>query len=124
MVPAATEEGPLPHSHSAPRIRSSPRILVSSALVAALVALCLCLGAKPAAAAGFHSCASHKLENQGIFSLKASHAKCKLARQVAYARRRGDETPKGFSCVTGEGGNLTPFSCSRGNKVVKFFLEG
>jgi hypothetical protein len=90
----------------------------------ALVALCLCLGAKPAAAAGFHSCASQKLENQGIFSLKASHAKCKLARQVAYARRRGDQTPKGFSCVAGNGGNLTPFSCFRRNQVVRFSLEG
>ena len=114
----------MPHSDSAPRIRSSPRILVWSTVISAVVALCLCLGANSAAAAGFHSCASQKLENQGIFSLKASHAKCKLARQVAYARRRGDETPKGFSCVTGEGGNLTPFSCFRGDKVVKFFLEG
>ena len=114
----------MPHSPSVPRIRCSPRILVSSGLVVALVALCLCLGAKPVAAAGFHSCASQKLENKGIFSLKASHAKCKLARQVAYARRNGDQTPKGFSCVEGVGGNLTPFSCLRGNKVVKFSLEG
>jgi hypothetical protein len=114
----------LPHSPSAPRIYSSPRILASSALVVAFVALCLCLGAKPAAAAGFHSCASQKLENQGIFSLKASHAKCTLARQVAYARRSGDQTPKGFSCVVGSGGNLTPFSCFRRNQVVKFSLEG
>lgn len=112
------------HSRPAPWIRSSPRVLASSALVIALVALCLCLGAKPAGAAGFHSCASQKLENQGIFSLKASHAKCKLARQVAFSRRGGDETPKGFSCVTGSGGNLTPFSCFRGNQTVKFSLEG
>lgn len=112
------------HSCPAPWIRSSPRVLASSAVVIALVALCLCLGAKPAGAAGFHSCASQKLENQGIFSLKASHAKCKLARQVAFARRGGDETPKGFSCVTGNGGNLTPFSCFRGNQTVKFSLEG
>ena len=101
-----------------------PRILVSSALLAGLVALCLWVGAKPAAAAGFHSCASQKLENQGVFSLKASHAKCKLARQVAFARRRGDETPKGFSCETGVGGNLTPFSCTRRDQIVKFSLEG
>lgn len=114
----------MPHSPSVPRIRCSPRILVSSALVGTLVALCLCLGAKPAAAAGFHSCASQKLENKGIFSLKASHAKCKLARQVAYARRGGDQTPKGFSCVVGTGGNLTPFSCFRRDQAVRFSLEG
>jgi hypothetical protein len=107
----------LPHSSSAARI-------CSSALVASLIALGLFLGVKPAAAAGFHSCASQKLENQGIFRLKASQAKCKLARQVAYSRRNGDETPKGFSCMTGEGGNLTPFSCFRGSQVVKFSLEG
>ena len=107
-----------------PYFRSSPRVLASSAVVIALVALCLCLGAKPAAAAGFHSCASQKLENQGIFSLKASHAKCKLARQVAFALRGGDQTPKGFSCASGEGGNLTPFSCFRRNQTVKFSLEG
>ena len=97
---------------------------MSSALVVALAALCLCLAAKPAAAAGFHSCASQKLENKGIFSLKASHAKCKLARQVAFALRGGDRTPKGFSCASGEGGNLTPFSCFRHDQVVKFSLEG
>jgi hypothetical protein len=114
----------LPQSRPASWIRSPPRILASSALVAGLVVLCLCLGAKSAAAAGFHSCTSQKLENQGIFSLKASHTKCKLARQVAYGRRGGDETPKGFSCVAGNGGNLTPFSCFRGNQVVKFSLEG
>jgi hypothetical protein len=114
----------LPHLRSAPGIRSAAWILASSALVLGLAALFLCLGARPAAAAGFHSCASQKLENQGIFSLKASHAKCKLARQVAHARRNGDQTPKGFSCVVGNGGNLTPFSCFRRNQVVKFSLEG
>jgi hypothetical protein len=114
----------LHHSRPASCIRSSPHVLASSALVIVLVALCFCLGAKPAAAAGFHSCASHKLDNQGIVRLKASHAKCKLARQVAYARRGGDETPKGFSCMTGNGGNLTPFSCFRRNQIVKFSLEG
>ena len=112
------------HSYPAPWIRSSTRVLASIALAAVLFALCLCLAAKPAAAAGFHSCASQKLENQGVFSLKASHAKCKLARQVAFSRRGGDETPKGFSCVTGSGGNLTPFSCFRGSQAVKFSLEG
>jgi hypothetical protein len=114
----------LHHACAAPWIRSSPRVLASSAGVITLVALCLWLAAKPAGAAGFRSCASQKLENQGIFSLKASHAKCKLARQVAFARRGGDETPKGFACVTGNGGNLTPFSCFRRNQIVKFSLEG
>ncbi len=112
----------MPHSYSAPRIRSY-RILVAGALVATL-ALCLFLGVKPAAAAGFHSCATQKLENKGIFNLKASHAKCKLARQVAFALRGGDRTPKGFSCVAGEGGNLTPFTCTRRDQIVKFSLEG
>jgi hypothetical protein len=99
-------------------------MLMSSVVAVALAALCLCLGAKPADAAGFHSCATQKLENRGIFSLKAKQAKCKLARQVAFARRSGDETPKGFSCVIGEGGNLTPFTCLRRGQVVKFLLEG
>lgn len=93
-------------------------------LATAALLFFLCLGVKPAAAATFNSCASQKLENNGIFSLKASHAKCKVARQVAYARRSGDATPKGFSCVTGEGGNLTPFTCVRREQVVKFSLEG
>lgn len=83
----------------------------------------LSLGASPAAAA-FHSCASQKLENEGIYSLRASHAKCRVARQVAHARRRGDATPKGFSCMTGQGGNLTPFACSRRDQAVRFSLEG
>ena len=34
------------------------------------------------------------------------------------------QTPKGFSCATGEGGNLTPFTCFRRDQVVKFSLEG
>lgn len=93
-------------------------------LAAAFLLFLLCLDGAPAAAAGFHSCASQKLENQGIFSLKASHAKCKLARQVAFARRRGDPTPKGFACVTGNGGNLTPFTCFRRDQAVKYSLEG
>lgn len=119
-----TEEGYLPRSASVPLLRPSSRILVSSALVVALAALCLWLAAKPATAATFHSCASKKLENKGVFHLKASHARCKLARQVAFARRGGDETPKGFSCVTLPGGNLTPYRCSRRDQVVKFSLEG
>jgi hypothetical protein len=53
-----------------------------------------------------------------------SHAKCKLARQVAFGLRGGDETPKGFSCVAAPGGNLTPFTCSRRGQVAKFSLEG
>ena len=96
----------------------------SSALAIAFVALCLCLGAESAGAAGFHGCGSQKLENKGVFSLKASGAKCKLARQVAFGLRSGDRTPKGFSCMAGQGGNLTPFSCFRRDQAVKFSLEG
>jgi hypothetical protein len=98
--------------------------LAMLALAASAVLFLLWLGGTPASAATFHSCASQKLENQGIFRLKASHAKCKLAREVAFARRNGDATPKGFSCQTGEGGNLTPFTCTRRNQIVKFSLEG
>ena len=94
------------------------------AIATALLLSVLCLGAKPAAAATFHSCASQKLENNGIFSLKASHAKCKVARQAAYGLRRGAATPKGFSCMSVPGGNLTPFTCFRRDQVVKFSLEG
>jgi hypothetical protein len=72
----------------------------------------------------FRSCTTEKLENQGVFQLKASHATCKLARQTAFAQRRGDATPKGFSCLPGIGGNLTPYTCSRQQKIVKFSLEG
>ena len=93
------------------------------ALAMALVLFFLWFGAKPAEGV-FHSCATQKLENNGIFSLRANHAKCRLARQVANARRRGDRTPKGFSCRTGQGGNLTPFACFRREQVVKFSLEG
>ena len=114
----------MPHSNSCQPIRRSPRILVSSALIAVLATLYLSLGAGSAGAAGFHSCDSKKLDNKGIINLKANHAKCKLARQVAFARRGGDPTPKGFSCVTGPGGNLTPFTCMRREQVVKFSLEG
>ena len=100
-------------------------MLVPSLLALALVALCLYfVGAEPAGAAGFHSCASKKLENKGVFNLKASQAKCKLARQVAFGLRGGDQTPKGFSCVAAPGGNLTPFTCSRRGQVVRFSLEG
>jgi hypothetical protein len=114
----------LPQSDSRQPIRRSARIVVSGALIAVLATLCLSLGAGPAGASGFHSCDSKKLDNKGIINLKASHAKCKLARQVAFARRGGDQTPKGFFCVTGPGGNLTPFSCTRRDQVVKFSLEG
>ena len=98
--------------------------MAALAIATALLLCLLCLGAKPAAAGTFHSCASQKLENKGIFGLKASQAKCKVARQTANARRSGDVTPKGFSCVTGSGGNLTPFTCYRREQVVKFSLEG
>ena len=115
----------MPRSRSAGQdhpTHSSP--VAALALATALLLFFVCLGAKPAAAATFHSCASQKLENNGIFSLRASHAKCKVARQTAFARRRGDATPKGFSCMTGQGGNLTPFTCFRRDQVVKFSLEG
>lgn len=95
-----------------------------SALVVALLIPCICFGAGPALAAGFHGCATQKLENKGVFGLRAGHAKCRLARQVAFARARGDETPKGFSCITGTGGNLTPFRCTRRDQAVRFSLEG
>ena len=98
--------------------------MLTRGLLPLLVLLGLLVGSGPAAAAEFHSCASQKLENQGVFKLRASHAKCRLARQVAFARRGGDETPKGFGCTTGAGGNLTPFSCARGTKLVRFQLEG
>jgi hypothetical protein len=83
----------------------------------------------PATSAGaattFHSCGPRpELENNGIFRLKASHAKCALARQVAYGRLHGNESPKGFTCVEGVGGNFTPFRCSRGASLVNFSLEG
>ena len=114
-----------------PRSRSTGRALPADgfalaalALVTAAFLFILCLGGKPAAAGTFHSCTTQKLENQGIFRLKASHAKCKLARQTANARRRGDSTPKGFSCVTAPGGNLTPYTCTKQQQIVKFSLEG
>jgi hypothetical protein len=97
------------------------------AILVTLAALCvgLCLGAAPASAGGFTSCGpKQKLENNGIFSLKARNAKCRIARQVAYARKRGDATPKGYTCMTGTGGNLTPYTCVRTASVIKFFLEG
>ena len=108
----------MPHSCLA------PRTLVSSAFVVALLASCLCLGAKPAAAAGFHSCSTQTLVNKGISQLRARHANCRLARQVALARRGGDKTPKGFSCVSGSGsgGDLTAYSCSKQERVVRFLL--
>ena len=98
--------------------------MVSCTVVLALAVICLCLTATPARAAGFHSCATQKLENKGIFRLKANQAKCKLARQVAFGLRGGADTPKGFSCVSAPGGNLTPFTCTRRSQVVKFSLEG
>ena len=111
-------------SDPVPGLRSFARFLTSIVLVLALAALGLWLVAKPAAAAGFHSCDSQKLDNKGIVNLKASHAKCRLARQVAFSLRGGDRTPKGFSCVAGQGGNLTPFRCSRRDQLVRFSLEG
>ena len=106
-------------------VQSADRLIPPTVvLAAAAVLFFIWLGGTPASAASFHSCASQKLENQGIFRLKASHAKCKLAREVAFGRRKGDATPKGFSCVTGEGGNLTPFTCTRRDQIIKFSLEG
>jgi hypothetical protein len=115
----------LPRSRSAGQaLLADGFLLAALALATAALLFVLCLGGTPAAAATFHSCATQKLENQGIFSLKASHAKCKLARQTANARRRGDSTPKGFSCVTAPGGNLTPYTCTKQQQTVKFSLEG
>ena len=103
--------------------RSARRILASSVFVV-LVVTCFCLAAKPTEAAGFRSCTNQKLENKGISQLRASRASCKLARQVAYARRGGDKMPKGFSCVsgTGSGGELKAYSCSRQDRIVRFLL--
>ena len=115
----------MPRSRSAGEAHPADGFLLAAlALAAAAFLFILCLGGTPASGATFHSCATQKLENQGIFQLKASHAKCKLARQTANARRKGDSTPKGFSCVTGAGGNLTPFTCTRQQQIVKFSLEG
>ena len=97
------------------------------AILAALAALCLCLalGAGTAGAGGFTKCGPRQqLQNNGIFGLRAINAKCRLARQVAYARKRGDNTPKGFTCMSGTGGNLTPYTCVRTASVIKFSLEG
>jgi hypothetical protein len=97
------------------------------AIALTLAALCvgLCLGAGPAAAGGFTKCGPRQqLENNGIFGLRAMNAKCKLARNVAYGYKRGDTTPKGFTCMTGTGGNLTPYTCVRTASVIKFSLEG
>src|SRR5262245_29037190 len=114
----------LPHSRSPRQIRSSAEIVLASALIVALATVCLCLGVEPAAAAKFHSCASQDLANKGISQLRASHAKCRLARQVALARRGGDKTPKGFSCKSGSGsgGDVTAFTCSQQDRVVRFLL--
>ena len=115
----------MPRSRSAGEAHPADGILLAAlALAVAAFLFILCLAGSPASGATFHSCATQKLENQGIFQLKASHAKCKLARQTANARRNGDSTPKGFSCVTGAGGNLTPFTCTRQQQIVKFSLEG
>ena len=115
----------MPRSRSAGQAHPADGLLLAAlALATAALLFILCLGGTPAAAATFHSCSTQKLENQGIFRLKASHAKCKLARQTANARRRGDSTPKGFSCVTAPGGNLTPYTCTKQQQIVKFSLEG
>ena len=81
-------------SHPAPRLRISVCFLGAGALLVT-VALLLSFGARPAAAAGFHSCASQKLENQSIFRLKASHAsasslgRSRLGCGTETGRRRG-----------------------------------
>ena len=100
------------------------RCLATLAAVVVLVATCICLGAKPTEAAGFRSCTNQSLENKGISQLRAKQASCKLARQVAYARRGGDKTPKGFSCVSGSGsgGDLKAYRCSRQDRIVRFLL--
>jgi hypothetical protein len=104
---------------------TSLRFVIPTTVLAALVSICLCLGAGSAAASGFTPCGpKQKLENNGIFNLKAKNASCKVARQVAYARRGGDTSPKGYTCMTGPGGNLTPYTCVRTASIVKFFLEG
>jgi hypothetical protein len=98
---------------------------VAAIVALAALTLCLSLGAGTAGAGGFTKCGpKQKLENNGIFGLKAMNAKCRLARQVANARKRGDNTPKGFTCMTGAGGNLTPYTCVRTASVIKFSLEG
>jgi len=95
------------------------------AIATAVLLFPLCFGSTPARAGGYHSCTTQKLENQGILNLSASHAKCRLARQVAYARKRGDRTPKGFSgastCI-GCGSNIS-FSYVRQRQRVKFSLR-
>jgi hypothetical protein len=65
-----------------------------------------------------------KLKRKGILHLRARRASCKLARQVAYGFVGGAKAPKGFACVTGEGGNQFPVRCTRGPKQVRFTLEG
>jgi hypothetical protein len=78
------------------------------------------------AAQAFKKCRAGqaKLKRNGILHLRARRAKCKLARQVAYGVIRGAKSPKGFACVTGEGGNQFPVRCTRGRQQVRFTLEG
>ena len=99
---------------------------LAAAAVIALVAAASILPAGATAAGGFKGCSTEKLRNRGLIGLKASGATCELARQVAYATLRDgtESTPKGFICTQLPGGNLTPVHCSRGSKVVKFYLEG
>jgi hypothetical protein len=103
-----------------------PSFRAPIAIILALAALCLCLvlGAGSASAGGFTKCGpKDKLSNNGIIGLRAMNTKCRLARQVANRFVAGDETPKGFTCMQGVGGNLIPITCVRTASVVKFGFE-
>ena len=104
--------------------------MATLALATAALLFSLCLGSTPAAAdpGVFRSCTTQKLENQGILKLSAKHVKgCRLARQVAYARLRGDKTPKGFlPLILCQSGCGKPFQYQyirpHKQQIVKFWL--
>ena len=103
-------------------------LVATLALATAALLFSLCLGSTPAAAAGFYSCTTQSLENEGILKLSANHAKCRLARQVVFDRQIGDKRPRGFSpliqCASGCGLPIQYIYIRYGRpRMVKFWLR-
>ncbi len=104
--------------------RRAFEVLAVGAITATLLGAMSLASPDRAEAARWHSCTTAKQRQAGIFHLKAYSASCRVARQVAWQRKRGIQDPKGFDCRSGRGGNLTPFFCRRREQRVFFYLEG
>jgi hypothetical protein len=104
------------------RVRSFAHRGVKAAGVGLIAAAMLAAGALAPRGGAASSDGSYGAQAAKAFK-KCRAGQAKLKRN-GILHLRGAKSPKGFACVTGEGGNQLPVKCARGRQQVRFTLEG